>query len=885
MTRWHKPDCAAPDVVGDKVGAAPSCRACGSAPNLAEFIKYKADENSFPEPPPDKPHGIMNLWWPPSVPYRDIEGLPKDTNDLNDGANDPVSTPATGHGQAKEDQIQSYIYTRKLMPNEFRLACITASSDADFPIHLNLEIYSLDNCPDYETVSYCWAGEDGDSSRQLPIYVGPYWDVTLHTRNCWALLQFVRPCRGTRLVWVDALCINQACTEERAAQVAQMRRIYIQSTQVVAYLGPDVAHILPQGHYPRRHMLQEFESVSLSTSETVDCVETLLRRRYFSRLWVVQELILSPRVLIRVGDVDFWADGTATGSLWSSEDRDVAAHWVTHLAKGAPLELSLPKVMQLTHSTACADPRDRLFGVMGVVSDSYSPLEPDYSLSSQQVFIGLFAHLFITRGLQHLLAYGSGVARPPAVPSWVPDWTRWETWRPVFEPQGSQDLMEREVEFKLPINLAEKCTPHGTVLVPVVHPSGLHYPAPGHECQARAVDPKRGALLAQMVRFLVLSSAPKIIPESEGSDNSRMVFEAQWCYILREDAALGSRSFCLVASCDVVVFAFPYTVVCGDKPKNARTGITWPRLKRHPNDPSYDKLLEQWAFDRCVAEPYYREWTSPDWKHSFAGSLSVANMWLRANPVVGRLYWTLYEVIESIQGWLSTALEPQEQLFFLEKLNHQDVLPVYQAALDKGQWDLEEVRNAFEPTNRFIRVYKKHLRKNMERSFGDRYVTLTTQLAVVTALYQEHEFGDIWSEEDSSDWYPRMGTTETCRLVSVDNYREHRKHGYGLGQWGEHGEPAKFALQNRYTQDRPETKVQLAIPYTTIGYILLQSRGLRLVYMLGEAAKRIGEAKTQLMARIPTDADRLVRIPTGPYAEALINYCDCEGTSEEVIIF
>jgi hypothetical protein len=72
---------------------------------------------------------------------------------------------------------------------------------------------------------------------------------------------------------------------------------------------------------------------------------------------------------MRIGDIDFWTDRKANGGLWS-EHQGLTAPWVTHLAKGAPLELSLLEVMHLTFSAGCADPRDHLFGLMGVVSGS-----------------------------------------------------------------------------------------------------------------------------------------------------------------------------------------------------------------------------------------------------------------------------------------------------------------------------------------------------------------------------------------------------------------------------------------------------------------------------------------------------------------------------------
>lgn len=65
---------------------------------------------------------------------------------------------------------------------------------------MELETYRHDACPEYETTSYAWSGEDGDSTLSYPIYIGKYWDVPFQTKNCWFMLQYLRPGRGIRIV-------------------------------------------------------------------------------------------------------------------------------------------------------------------------------------------------------------------------------------------------------------------------------------------------------------------------------------------------------------------------------------------------------------------------------------------------------------------------------------------------------------------------------------------------------------------------------------------------------------------------------------------------------------------------------------------------------------
>jgi hypothetical protein len=83
------------------------------------------------------------------------------------------------------------------------------------PVYITLETYRLDNCPEYETVSYAWGGEDGDSTSCPPVYICSYWNVLFQTRNCSSLLRYLQPYRR--------ICINQRNTAERDTEIAMMR--------------------------------------------------------------------------------------------------------------------------------------------------------------------------------------------------------------------------------------------------------------------------------------------------------------------------------------------------------------------------------------------------------------------------------------------------------------------------------------------------------------------------------------------------------------------------------------------------------------------------------------------------------------------------------------
>jgi len=56
-----------------------------------------------------------------------------------------------------------------------------------------------------------------------PVYIGDYWATLLQTKNCWNMLNFLRPrARTDRNLRVDTVYIDQANLVEPATQVGEM---------------------------------------------------------------------------------------------------------------------------------------------------------------------------------------------------------------------------------------------------------------------------------------------------------------------------------------------------------------------------------------------------------------------------------------------------------------------------------------------------------------------------------------------------------------------------------------------------------------------------------------------------------------------------------------
>ena len=102
----------------------------------------------------------------------------------------------------------------------------------------NMAKVSLDEQPEYEALSYVWGG----TTDMVPLRV--HQDTIYITKNLALALRHLRRMASPRVLWIDALCINQIDIVERNHQVAQMRYIYENAVEVLVWLGEEQIHTI-----------------------------------------------------------------------------------------------------------------------------------------------------------------------------------------------------------------------------------------------------------------------------------------------------------------------------------------------------------------------------------------------------------------------------------------------------------------------------------------------------------------------------------------------------------------------------------------------------------------------------------------------------------------
>ncbi|KAK8099109.1 uncharacterized protein PG998_012350 [Apiospora kogelbergensis] len=85
----------------------------------------------------------------------------------------------------------------------------------------------------YEALSYTWGAGLSQSSPTITVD-GQRVSVT---DNLFNILYYLRQSNIDRILWVDALCINQQDNREKGHQVGQMRHTYEKAEMVLVWLG------------------------------------------------------------------------------------------------------------------------------------------------------------------------------------------------------------------------------------------------------------------------------------------------------------------------------------------------------------------------------------------------------------------------------------------------------------------------------------------------------------------------------------------------------------------------------------------------------------------------------------------------------------------------
>ncbi|KAF2177501.1 HET-domain-containing protein [Zopfia rhizophila CBS 207.26] len=276
--------------------------------------------------------------------------------------------------------------------DNIRLLRLIPNEDETAAIKCQLFNYSLEpgrGTHLYEALSYVW----GNPNETVPIFINEH--VLLVTASLHAALLHLRDRSFERIIWVDAICINQADNEEKGYQIQSMGKIYGQATRVIVWLGK--AEDDSDQALEAIRSAAEAESTNVSNN-TQKAVLALLQRSWFERTWVLQEIASARRVLIMCGPAEINGYAFCSGlnrlklSYRAYPGLQGLIRSVTYLIRGAIFRpkygvssaggVSLGELIDMYHTREATIRHDKVYALLGMSSDdpSTAGLAPNYNV-------------------------------------------------------------------------------------------------------------------------------------------------------------------------------------------------------------------------------------------------------------------------------------------------------------------------------------------------------------------------------------------------------------------------------------------------------------------------------------------------------------------------
>jgi len=356
-------------------------------------------------------------------------------------------------------------------------------------IECEVQVVQLRNKPKYIALSYTWGSpvlletevgaEDISSKPSRPILCtvisntpgGPQrlsYKI-LVSENLYSYLLRVRDdndeSHAMDMYWIDAICINQNDPEEQSQQVNMMAAIYQSADIVYAWLGEadadtDTAFQLINAlacrcvgnkRHARIEPLKDITPKALESGEltakigpcaTLSTWKAMARhfnRRYFTRVWTIQEITLAKKMIAICGKYTIdWENivkvseflTVTSWTRWISEVMGyTGTHAIPNLLDANKTSKNMLYSLIRSRRFTSKDPRDKVYALLGVAGEAvrgkarFTPVYGErsimetYTLAAIQILEDSNDLLLLT------CAEGDTFHNIPLLPSWVPDWT------------------------------------------------------------------------------------------------------------------------------------------------------------------------------------------------------------------------------------------------------------------------------------------------------------------------------------------------------------------------------------------------------------------------------------------------------------------------------
>jgi hypothetical protein len=315
---------------------------------------------------------------------------------------------------------------------------------ADQAIHCTLTDNFISSLPHYSALSYTWDSASGDGEEDCSIELNS--KLLPIRKNLHAFLKVLRSPNKTRTLWADAVCIDQANTQERNQQVSIMGQVYSRADEVLVWLGEDAddseelfdyvagisddtIFLCKEDYYGKVFSYSGLFVNSEYRQPYGRALCALFHRKYWNRLWIIQEIVLAREIKVYCGEQ--WVHSRQLS--WFAQPIPQPSHLdsrsgkITYVRHGASYNgtwtrfdeqrrlcgrVTLESLIKTFGSAECHDVRDRVYGLLSLATDG-AGLEIDYSEPTARLFFRVMAFcktsdpIAFGRLLQDVLKVGS----------------------------------------------------------------------------------------------------------------------------------------------------------------------------------------------------------------------------------------------------------------------------------------------------------------------------------------------------------------------------------------------------------------------------------------------------------------------------------------------
>ena len=202
----------------------------------------------------------------------------------------------------------STIYNRLEDSDEIRLLYLHPYSHGQNDIiTCSIKHVKLFEVPKYEALSYMWGPKGEFKSISVEA------NTCFVMENLWSALSHLRLKDEVRVLWIDAICINQDDVVERNHQVTQMGGIYGNATRALVWLGKSnqesslaFSVLSKTGEDSDWASYSDTSILCPPASEKgtlkLKAIQSICYRQYWTRLWIIQEILMATDISLCCGD-------------------------------------------------------------------------------------------------------------------------------------------------------------------------------------------------------------------------------------------------------------------------------------------------------------------------------------------------------------------------------------------------------------------------------------------------------------------------------------------------------------------------------------------------------------------------------------------------------